>query len=91
MSKDLIHVGEVASRAGRQQANLDFSIGDSAANAPATVTESATDVIEGAAPTIDAITGGVAGWGQTAASTVDSAETVPADVAGGTINAIAAR
>jgi hypothetical protein len=67
------------------------SIGDSAANAAATVTESATGVIEGAAPAMDAVAVGVAGLSETATTAVDSAATVLPDVAGGLIDTIGAK
>ena len=59
------------------------SIGDSATTAAATVTESATGVIDGAAPALDAVAGSVAGVSQTAATAVDAATQALPDVADG--------
>lgn len=68
-----------------------LSIGDSAANAAGTATESATGVIEGAAPAMDAVAGGVAGLSETATTAVDSPATVLPDVAGRLIDTIGAK
>ena len=62
------------------------SIGDSAATAAATVTESATGVIDGAAPALDSVAGSVAGVSEAAATTVDSATQALPDAAGGLID-----
>jgi hypothetical protein len=72
------------------------AIGDSAATALQTVTESATGVMDGAAPAIDAVTGGAGGLGETVSglsegaagvseSVADSASQTLPDIAGGII------
>jgi hypothetical protein len=61
------------------------SIGESAATAVQTVTESAGGVIDSAAPAVDAVTGSVAGVTETAAGAVESATQALPDVAGGLI------
>ena len=59
------------------------SIGDSAATAVQTVTESANGAIDGAATAAEAVTGGVVGVGETAAAAVDSASQALPDLTGG--------
>jgi hypothetical protein len=61
------------------------SIGESATAAVQTVTESASGVMDGAAPAIDAVTGSVAGVTEAASASVDSAAQALPDVAGGLI------
>ena len=61
------------------------AIGESAASAVQKVTESATGVIDGAAPVIDAVAGSVASVSETAATAVDAAAQGLPDVAGGLI------
>ena len=59
------------------------SIGDSAGTAMQTVTESATGAFDGAATAADAVAGGVAEVGETAAAAVDSASQALRDLTGG--------
>ena len=61
------------------------SIGDSAATAVQTATESATGVINGAGTATEAIAGDVAGAGETATTAVDSATQALPDITGGLI------
>jgi len=59
------------------------SIGDSAATAVQSVSESATGVFDGAAGAAEAAAGGVAGVAETAATTVESASQALPDLTGG--------
>ena len=59
------------------------SIGDSAATAVHTVTESANGAIDGAAAAAETVTGGVVGAGETAAAAVDSASQALPDLTSG--------
>ena len=61
------------------------SIGDSAATAVQTATESATDVIDSAGAATEAVAGSVAGTGETAATAVDSSTQALPDITGGLI------
>ena len=61
------------------------SIGDSAATAVQTATESATGVIDGAGAATEAIDGDVAGAGETATTALDSATQARPDITGGLI------
>jgi len=62
------------------------SIGDSAATAVQTATESATGVIDGAGAATEAIDGDVAGAGETATTALDSATQARPDITGGLID-----
>ena len=59
------------------------SIGDSAATAVQTVTESTSGALDGAATAAETVTGGVVGVGETAAAAVDSASQALPDLTGG--------
>jgi phage-related protein len=63
------------------------AVGESATAAVQTVTESASGVIDGAAPAIEAVTGAVAGVSETAAGAVDSVAQGLPEAAGGVIAA----
>ena len=67
------------------------AVAESGSAAAASLTESATAVIDGAAPAIEAVTGSVAGVSQTAADVVDSATQALPDVAGGLIGTSAGK
>ena len=62
------------------------SLGESATTAVQSVTESATGVIDGAAPPVEAVTGGIAGVTETATTAVDSATQTLPDAAIGLID-----
>ena len=61
------------------------SIGDSAATAVQTLSESASDVIDGAAAATDGVAGEVAGITETAATAVDSAAQALPDISVGPV------